>query len=360
MRLPSAYGIDSTIEYGGEYKRRYDVDYLGQISSHKGGAREMVTKHSFGDWLRQRRRALDLTQEELARQVGCSGITLRKLEAEERRPSKQIAERLADVLKVPPDERPAFLRFARGDPFASPDDASAAGPEPERAPQTPRHNLPLQLTPLIGREQIVSAVTQRLLRAGSSRVRLLTLTGPGGTGKTRLALQVATELLDEFADGVFFVDLAPIPNSDLMPLTIVQALGVSVPGAQLPLERLKDYLRDKQLLLVLDNFEQLLDAAPHLATLLAVAPRLTLLVTSRVLLHLSGEQEFPVPPLAVPDLQQLPDVKALAQVAAVALFIQRAEAAQPDFQLTELTAPAVAEICVRLDGLPLAIELAAA
>ena len=492
----------------------------------------------------------------MARQVGCSAITLRKLEAEERRPSKQIAERLAEVLNVAPDERPAFLRFARGDPFATPADFSTADQSPpQQAPQhnlpdhppaqvnashnlpsgtltllftdqegstrllqqagagyvavlheqrailraaftrwngsevdaqgdaffvafqrasdavqaavegqralaghawppgvavmvrmglhtgepelgpsgytgldvhraarigaaghdgqvllsqttrelllesdlpagvslrdmgehrlkdlrrprrlyqlvvaglpadfpplrtldTLRHNLPIQLTTFIGRERDLAAV--KLLLAST---RLLTLTGVGGTGKTRLALQVATELLGEFGDGVFFVNLAPIPNPDLVALTIAQTLAVSVLSEQLLLERLKDHLRDKHMLLVLDNFEHLLEAAPQLTTLLAVAPGLTLLVTSRVVLHLSGEQELPVPPLAVPDLQQLPGVETLSQVAAVALFIQRAQAAQPDFQMTETTAPAVAEICVRLDGLPLAIELAAA
>jgi peptide/nickel transport system substrate-binding protein len=167
-------------------------------------------------------------------------------------------------------------------------------------------------------------------------------------------------LLADFTGGVFFGNLAPVPDPALVPLSIAQTLGVGVLGAQLPLERLQDHLRDKQLLLVLDNFEHLLDAAPQLAALLAVAPGLTVLVTSRVVLRLSGEQEFPVPPLPVPDLQCLTGLEALSQVAAVALFIQRAQAAQPDFALTELTAPAVAEICVRLDGLPLAIELAAA
>ena len=291
--------------------------------------------------------------------MGCSAITLRKLEAEQRRPSKQIAERLAEVLQVATDDRPTFLRFARGDPFAAPAVAEAAVVV-EGAPQFRRLNLPIPLTSLIGREETLAAVTERLRRAGASRVRLLTLTGVGGAGKTRLALKVATELLDEFADGVCFVNLAPLLTSTLVPLTIAQALGMNLPGAQPLLEQLKEQLRDKQLLLVLDNFEHLLDAAPHLAALLAVAPGLTLLVTSRVLLHLSGEQEFLVPALRVPDLEHLPDTETLSQIAAVALFIQRAQTVQPDFQLTEMTAPAVAEICVRLDGLPLAIELAAA
>ena len=322
----------------------------------------MRSDQSFGAWLRHHRLALDLTQAELARQVGCSAITLRKLEAEERRPSKQIAERLADVLQVPSDDRPAFLRFARGDPFAAPAASTTASQtdQPPEAHEAPRHNLPLQLTSLLGREQTVAAITERLRSAGPSRVRLLSLTGPGGTGKTRLALQVATKLLDEFADGVFFVNLAPLSDPALVALAIAQTIGLRVPSAQVALERLKDHLRQKHLLLLLDNFEQVLDAASQLAELLSAATNTQILVTSRVVLRLSGEQEFPVPPLAVPDLQHLPGWEALTQFAGVALFVQRAQAAQPAFHVTQATAPAVAEICVRLDGLPLAIELAAA
>jgi len=262
------------------------------------------------------------------------------------------------VLQIAPDGRADFLRFARGDPFAA-IGASITADQPSPT-SVPRHNLPLQLTALIGRDEAIAAVIKRLRPAGPSRARLLTLTGPGGTGKTRLALQVATQLQDEFAEGAFFVSLAPIPDPALVPLTIAHVLGVSVPAEQDPLERLHDHLQGKEVLLVLDNFEHLLNAAPALAALLASAPGLSLLVTSREVLRLSGEQEFAVPPLQVPDLGQLPDVAALSRVAAVALFVQRARAAQPGFQLTEMTAPAIAEICVRLDGLPLAIELAAA
>jgi predicted ATPase/class 3 adenylate cyclase len=219
------------------------------------------------------------------------------------------------------------------------------------------NNLPAQPTPLIGREVEQEAV-RRLL--GREEVRLVTLTGPGGTGKTRLGLQVAAELLEEFADGVFFVDLAPIRDPELVVGTIAQALGVR--GAEgRPLgESLKEYLREKQLLLLLDNFEQVIAAAPRVAEPLAGAPRLKVLVTSRAILRIRGEHDFPVPPLALPDRWRLPNRELLSQYAAVALFIQRAAAARPEFAVTNENAQAVAEICHRLDGLPLAIELAAA
>jgi non-specific serine/threonine protein kinase len=189
---------------------------------------------------------------------------------------------------------------------------------------------------------------------------LLTLTGTGGTGKTRLALALAANLLDSFMDGIWFVDLSAITDPFLVTPAIAQVLGVREAGQQALLETLKQAVRDRQLLLVLDNFEQVVTAAAEVAELLAVAPGLKLLVTSRTPLHISGEHEFPVPPLGLPDPTQPATSEGLSQYEAVALFIQRAEAARPDFQVTNQNAPAVAEVCARLDGLPLAIELAAA
>ena len=524
---------------------------------------------SFGYWLRRRRKALDLTQEQLARLVGCAVGTIKKLEGDERRPSRQFAERLIDLLAIPPEERAAFLKAARaelasdqldldtqpismaatptsaallptgtvtflftdiadsttlwarhpngmraalarhdallraaierhggavfktvGDAFHaafvtatdalaaalaaqralqaeawdefSPDQAqlaitvrmalhtgtaevregdyfghtlnriarlltaghgsqillSAATwelvrdhlppdvalrdlgahwlkslPRPEQiyqliAPDLPSDfpplvsldrpttNLPAQPTAFIGREREVAAVGELLRRAD---VRLVTLTGPGGTGKTRLALQVASELLDAsspplppqrergpggeglFPDGVWFVNLAPINDPGLLAATIAQTFGVREIGEQPIQEVVKSYLRAKRLLLLLDNFEQIAEAAPLVAELLAIAPGLTVLVTSRMPLHLSGEHEYAVPPLALPDPQHLPpELAHLAQYEAVRLFIERAQAVKADFAVTNKNAPAVAEICARLDGLPLAIELAAA
>jgi predicted ATPase/serine/threonine protein kinase/DNA-binding CsgD family transcriptional regulator len=222
---------------------------------------------------------------------------------------------------------------------------------------TSTHNLPAPLTPLLGREREVAAACTLLRRP---EVRLVTLTGTGGVGKTRLATAVATELLADFPDGVFLVSLAPISDPALVIPTIAQALDVKESGVRPLLEILTADLRDKRLLLCLDNFEQLLEASPRLSDLLARCPYLTLLVTSRAVLHVQGEHEFPVPPLAVPDLTPLPSTASLPDYAAVALFLERAQAVQPTFQLTSANARPVAEICVRLDGLPLAIELAAA
>src|SRR6266568_827031 len=219
------------------------------------------------------------------------------------------------------------------------------------------YNLPAQLTSLIGRAHELQALCTLLRQA---EVRLVTLTGTGGVGKTRLSLQVATDLLDDFADGVCFVSLASISNPDLVTATIAQTLGIQEAGEQSVAELLHAYVRDKRLLLLLDNFEQIAEAAPRLVDLLVGCPGLKILVTSRAVLHIRGEHEFPVPPLALPDLTHLPEGEALAQYAAVALFLECAQTARPDLQLTPANTRTIAEICVRLDGLPLAIELAAA
>ncbi len=219
------------------------------------------------------------------------------------------------------------------------------------------NNLPLAPTPFVGREREVAQVVALLRHAD---VRLLTLTGPGGTGKTRLGQRVAAELLDDFPDGVWFVDLAPITDPALVAATIARVLGVQE-GADQPLvASLIEQLREKRLLLVLDNFEQVVGAALQVAEVLAACPGLKVLVTSRVALRLSREHEYPVPPLALPDPRRLPPLDRLSQYEAVRLFIERAQAVKPDFAVTNENAPAVAEICHRLDGLPLAIELAAA
>jgi predicted ATPase/DNA-binding CsgD family transcriptional regulator len=216
------------------------------------------------------------------------------------------------------------------------------------------HNLPVQLTSLLGREHETAALSQ-LLR--SPDVRLVTITGPGGVGKTSLALEVAHDLQDAFTDGVFFISLAAISDSTLIIPTIEQTLGVIESPNRLLLDSLKESLRDRQVLLLLDNFEQIISAAPLLSELLSACAGLRMLVTSREALRLRGEQEFPLSPLALPNQSS---VELLLQYPGIALFVQRALAIQPEFKLTTDNATSVTEICARLDGLPLAIELAAA
>ncbi len=217
------------------------------------------------------------------------------------------------------------------------------------------NNLPMQVTTFIGRDKEIRDGLKLL-----DGTRLLTLTGPGGTGKTRLSLQLAAEVANQFPDGAFWVPLAPITDPEIVPSTIAHALGVQVAGNEVPLDRLTEHVRGKRMLLVLDNFEQILSAAPAVSTLLSAAPELKVVTSSRAPLRISGEQQFPIPPLELPDPERLPSLEVLAQSDAVRLFLERARAVKPDFMVTAENAAAVAEIVFRLDGLPLAIELAAA
>jgi predicted ATPase/class 3 adenylate cyclase len=235
-------------------------------------------------------------------------------------------------------------------------DLSADFP-PLRSLNAYRHNLPAQPTALIGREREVEDLTELVQMP---ELRLLTLTGPGGTGKTRLALQAAGELVERFADGVWFVGLAAISDPTLVASAIAGVLGLREQGDRPIAELLRGYLREKSLLLLLDNFEQVLPASGLVADLMAAAPQLKILVTSRVVLRLYGEREYVVPPLSLPERMPPPTFERVTQYEAVRLFIERARAVRSDFTVTAANAPLIAEICHRLDGLPLAIELAAA
>jgi predicted ATPase/transcriptional regulator with XRE-family HTH domain/Tfp pilus assembly protein PilF len=309
----------------------------------------------FGAWLKQRRKTMGLTQAGLAECVGCSVRTIIQIELGERRPSKQIAELMARCINVPSREVPAFVEYAR----ETPGQPEAQTPPPWSSQQRSPNNLPAPPTAFIGRERETAAACALLRRA---EVRLVTMTGAPGIGKTRLSLRVASALIADpaFRDGVFFIALASIRDPNLVASTIARTLKIQEAPGQPLVERLKEALRDKHMLLLLDNFEHVIPGAPVLAKLLAAAPGLKVLATSRALLHLYGEYEFPVHSLALPDLQEPAQVERLAQYEAVRLFTERAIAAKLDFAITGENAALIAGICIQLEGLPLAIELAAA
>jgi predicted ATPase/DNA-binding XRE family transcriptional regulator len=300
---------------------------------------------AFGDLLRQHRNAAGLTQEDLAARAGLNPDTISLLErGERRRPHRFTMQSLAAALGLSPQELIRFETAARAP--ASHTDAHGVPP----------FGLPSQLTPFIGREREVEEVMQRLLHPD---VRLLTLTGPGGVGKTRLGLEVARRVPDRFDEGVCFVPLAPVTEPNLVSSAIALALGVRRGAGQSMAESLEQHLRERQQLLLLDNFERLLDAGASLALLLGACPRLKVLVTSRVVLRLRGEHRYEVPAMALPPDGYQPSAE-IDRYEGIHLFAERARAARSDFEVTAYNTPAVIELCRRLDGLPLAIELAAA
>ena len=312
---------------------------------------------TFGEWLRGQRAARKLTREEFAARVGCSVAMLRKIENDERRPSGQIAELLANCLDVPPEERSTFVRVARGELGV---DRLRSGSKPVAAPNvsSPKTNLPVFPTPLIGREREVEQLRALL---HDPQCRLLTLVGPGGIGKTRLAIEAASSMQDDFDHGVYFVSLAPVnATSFIMPM-IADALGFTFQSAARtdPKTQLFNYLKEKHVLLLTDNLEHLLSVPgiEVLSEFLANAPQVKVLATSRESLSLHGEWVFEVHGLPVPENLQL---EGSARDTSVELFLQRARRAHVEFDATSENVPAIVRICHLVDGMPLAIELAAA
>jgi predicted ATPase/DNA-binding transcriptional regulator YiaG len=341
------------------------------LGHQRESAHTLTAPPTLADVLRALREARGISQEGWAARLGYSRKTVQRWERGETRPDAAAEAAILSAAR----ESGAFRRIAGG-PFAgmtlSEDlvrDSLATArldgraqppdePHPLRvvpSDPSPPHAPPSPLTTLVGRDEDI-AIAARLLGSG----RLLTLTGPGGTGKTRLALAVAEREHEAYADGLCFVDLSPVTDPRLVSSAIAQVLGVRKSAGQSLTETLRAYLRGKRLLMLVDNFEQVVDAAPLLEELLVACPDLVLLVTSRVLLRISGEREYFVPPLRLPEAVAVPDQTALAEIPSVALFVQRAQEARREFALTTENAPAVANICLRMDGLPLAIELAAA
>ena len=304
----------------------------------------------FGSRLRRLREAAGLTQEDLAARAGLSAKGISDLErGARRRPHPHTVRALADALELSEDERASLLAAVpkRGE----------AGDDVHMLAASSAPVLPMPPTPLVGRERDMEEVTGFLRRR---EVRLLTLTGTGGVGKTRLALEAARDVGEFFPDGVAFVVLAPFSNVEFVVPSVVRSFGLRETAGQSSREALRTHLRAKRLLLTLDNFEHLLEAAPEVSWLIETCPNLTVLVTSRAPLRVGGEQEYPVPPLELPVSTRDPGVEEVLGSPSGRLFVERARAASPGFSLSRQNAPAVASICWRLAGLPLALELAAA
>jgi non-specific serine/threonine protein kinase len=309
----------------------------------------MSSEVSFGQQLRQHRLAAGLTQEAMAERAGLSVHGLQKLERGVTRPYRDTLRRLLLALRLAPEEEAELRAAAEPAPRLMARHGRPAG----RAAQ---HNLPISVTSFIGREQELVELEARLQEA-----RALTLTGVGGCGKTRLAHELARTVLERYSDGVWLVELGPVSNPELVPNTLATVMGVRETIRESVTTALAAALRARRLLLVLDNCEHLLEASARLVdAIIRSCPEVRVLATSREPLGIAGEVAWRVLPLATPDPRHLPPLPELEQAAAIRLFVERARAVEPHFALTEQNAAAVAQACRRLDGIPLALELAAA
>jgi len=317
----------------------------------------MLEQQSFGNWLKLKRKALDLTREELAERVGYSAATIRKIEDEERHPSVQVAERLAQIFNIPENEQTSFLQFARGDWKSAPAEATLASPW-RTSNKSPRSSIPATTTSLIAREKEIAVVREYLSKED---IRLVTLIGPPGIGKTRLSIESARASLSDFADGAFFVALASLDDPSLIASAIAQALGYVGATNISTIEQLKEGIGDKHMLLVLDNCEHLIEDVSSLASgLLSACPRLKILTTSRESFRIPGEWLYPVPAFDIPEDSSSINLESASTFPALILFAERARAVRPDFVLNTDNIQTVTTICAHLDGLPLVIELIAA
>lgn len=317
----------------------------------------MPRTNAFGQWVQQRRKMLDYTQQELAILAACADRTIRKIESGALSPSQHLAQRLAKALQIPTKDQATVVTFARHHPDSLPPTLAQ-----QDAPNTPieTHSfttIPTSLNLLFGREDDLDRIRALIL---SNDISLVTLTGAPGVGKTRLVIALAAQLRSYFDDNVLFVSCAPLSDPDHVLPTIAQHFGIQETQSDNLEMALLTALQSRQVLLILDNFEHLLPATPLLGNLLMHAPQLKLLITSRVRVHLSSEHVYVVSPLAIPDPQDDTDWSHWHTYGAVALFVHRATAVDQQFALTESNAPTIAAICQRLDGLPLAIELAVA